>query len=306
MQMHDIIVQIPPYPNFASTAGKLPTGYQPKGHRDLTHPTPAAGTATASHGHRPEPRQRCRRITRPAAGPAPSGATRTTAEACTVYLFACPEGKSSARGERGRQSKPNGRELNGDQHQDHADDSRQQDQRNGAAKRTGPGHRATGKEENHQDRRSDHYHHGDQKPGHRIEARQLPADHPASTRRTPATPPAIRHQVEPPGRGSPGPPCSLPATSTTRTTTTTGSPAAIRTGGSRQEHTGADRQQGQEQRSEPGQGTRPRTKKRNTHPTTAAKATTTAEPAGKHQQPPPKPGTSPRTPSHARNRHDNI
>ena len=36
--------------------------------------------------------------------------------------------------------------------------------------------------------------HGQQEPGRRIEARQLPADHPASTRRTPATPPAIRHQ----------------------------------------------------------------------------------------------------------------
>lgn len=64
----------------------------------------------------------------------------TTAEACTVYLFACPEGKSSARGERGRQSKPNGHDLDGDQHQDHADASRQQGQgpRSEPGQGTGP------------------------------------------------------------------------------------------------------------------------------------------------------------------------
>ena len=69
----------------------------------------------------------------------------------------------------------------------------------GTARRIGPGHRATGKEENHRDGRSDHSDPGGQKPGRRIEARHLPEDHPARTRRTPATPPAIRHQAKQPG-----------------------------------------------------------------------------------------------------------
>ena len=48
----------------------------------------------------------------------------------------------------------------------------------------GPGHRTTSKEESNQGG------HGDQQPGRRIEAPHLPEDHPARTRRTPATPPA--------------------------------------------------------------------------------------------------------------------
>ena len=78
MQTHDITTLIPPYPNFANAAKRLPTGYPAMGHRDLTRPTPAARTATASHdhqdhGHRPEARQSCRRITRHA--PHPGGRT---------------------------------------------------------------------------------------------------------------------------------------------------------------------------------------------------------------------------------------
>ena len=64
-------------------------------------------------------------------------------------------------------------------------------------------------------------------------------------------------------------------TSTTRATTTTGSPAAIRTDGSRQEHADDGRQQGQEQRNEPDQGTVPRAKKRAARAKTATTATTT-------------------------------
>ena len=99
----------------------------------------------------------------------------------------------------------------------------------GATQPTGPGHTATGKEENHQDKHSDHGDQGHQQPGRRIEAPQLPEDHPAGSRRIPATPPAIRHQVdhpgprsarpggqqarrqvEPPGPRISRPPCSLP------------------------------------------------------------------------------------------------
>ena len=49
----------------------------------------------------------------------------------------------------------------------------------GTAQRTGPGHRDTGKEENHQGDHDDQDH---QEPGRRIEARHLPEDHPATTR----------------------------------------------------------------------------------------------------------------------------
>ena len=138
------------------------------------------------------------------------------------------------------------------------------------AQRTRPD-RATGKEENHRDGRSDHSDPGGQKPGRRIEARHLPEDHPARTRRTPATPPAIRHQAKQPGPRSarpggqqarrqvepPRPRITRPALlfegdqpnqganertdghdhpgsnphGRQPTTTTTGSPAAIRKGG---------------------------------------------------------------------------
>ena len=140
--------------------------------------------------------------------------------------------------------------------------------------------------------------HGHQEPGRRIEARHLPEDHPARTRRTPATPPAIRHQarhqvkhpgprsarpgeqqarhqMEPPGPRITRPPCSLPTTSTTRATTATGSPAAIRTGCDQQNHADDGRQQGQERRSEPDQGTGPRAKKRTARARTADRATST-------------------------------
>ena len=60
--------------------------------------------------------------------------------------------------------------------------------------------------------------------------------------------------MEPPGPRITRPPCSLPTTSTTRATTATGSPAAIRTGCDQQNHADDGRQQGQEQRSEQGQG----------------------------------------------------
>ena len=80
----------------------------------------------------------------------------------------------------------------------------------------------------------------------------------------------------------PGPPCSLKATSTTRATPTTGRPAAIRTGGSRQKHAADGRQQGQGPRSQPGQGTRPRAKKRTTKTSTATTTTraTSSQAAG--------------------------
>ena len=55
----------------------------------------------------------------------------------------------------------------GDQQQDHADDGRQQGQ---------------GKEENSQGQDSGHGDQDHREPGRRIEARQLPEDHPARTR----------------------------------------------------------------------------------------------------------------------------
>ena len=47
----------------------------------------------------------------------------------------------------------------------------------GTAQRTGPGHRATGKEESDQGNHSGQGYHADQEPGRRIEAPQLPDDH---------------------------------------------------------------------------------------------------------------------------------
>ena len=71
--MHDITAQIPPSSNFANAAALLPTGYPAMGHRDLTRPTPAAGTATASHdhqdhGHRPEAGEHWRTTRKPPGG----------------------------------------------------------------------------------------------------------------------------------------------------------------------------------------------------------------------------------------------
>ena len=119
--------------------------------------------------------------------------------------------------------------------------------------------------------------------GHRQRLRRS-GTRPGTRRSSCRAPPGgqqARHQVEPPGPRITRPPCSLPTTSRTAPATmTTGSPAAIRTGGSRQKHTDDDRQQGQERRSEPGRGARPRAKKRTTRKGTAARATPTTRTTG--------------------------
>ena len=135
------------------------------------------------------------------------------AEAYTAYLFACPEGKSSTRGARGRKSKPDGHD---DEHQ-----------RPGCRAEIGPTWRTAG-----------------------------------------------WRQVEQPGRRITQPTAGSCAT-------------RIRTANRARAQRGTGKEENNQDRHH-------------------AKAATTTEPAGTHQLPPPKPGSSPRTPSHARNRHNNI